>query len=639
MKAKLTLLITLLFSGLLSVFAQKAVKSGDLEHHVYEKDTIVFSKDSSIYKVENLGENINSDHVESGPRISPDGNTLYFFRIDTVYNRKKAQEFESDIYFSEYNPKDSSWSKAENIGKPLNGHGANSVQSVLADGDHLVLTNKYMKNGLTKNGISMTERKKKGKNKWTFPKTIKIRHFHNDTRYSVHMNNEGTVMILAVHDTHDKEALGQQDLYVSFKEKDGKHWTKPKNLGPKINTPKSEATAFLAKDGKTMYFSTNGRRGQGGYDIFYSERLDSTWTNWSKPKNMGVPFNTKDDEFYFSIPDKGDYAYLSHHFKTSDKLEHSDIVRIKLLEEAKPKLLVLDGFSFDKITKDTIASVVVFKDEKGNVIDSVDCSISEGYHEELPLGQKYTYEVIAKESGYKILEGEIDATGYGKYHEETLNFELERTPLLMLTMKFINKETGKPIEVPVHVEIKELPNKIVADTNANESFYVELPGGYDYELHFVANGYLPIIENKDLRDFIEYKKEEMIVEMQPLIGLEFNVKNIEFDVNKAVLRPTSFPSLDSLVRIMKDIPEIVVEIQGHTDSDGSDAANLSLSQRRAQSVVNYLVQHGISAKQFKAQGYGERQPIATNKTKEGKQKNRRVMFKVLEVNSDKYKLH
>lgn len=647
MKAKFTLLVALMLTSLFQVWAQRAVKTSDLEAHLYDHDTLVYASDSSIYKVENLGENVNSDHVESGPRISPDGKTLYFFRIDTTINTKRAQEYTSQIYSSEYNEKDSTWSKAEDIGKPLNSKGASSVQSVIKDGEVLILTNHYLKNGLTKNGISMSS--KKGK-RWTFPEDIKIPHFHNDARYSVHVQNDGKTMILAVHNDHDKLALGQQDLYVCFLKPDGKHWTDPINLGPKINTPKSEGTAFLTSDSKTMYFSSNGHRGSlGGYDIYRTERLDSSWTNWSKPVNMGAPFNTKDNEFYFSVPDKGDYAYLSHHFKTSDKLEHSDIVRIKLIAAPKPKLLVLEGFSFDKFTKNKINATIIFRDSKGNIVksptekegtnitDTTYSTVSKGYYKELPLGEKYTYEVVAE--GYKTIKGDLDAKKYGKYTEKKLDFYLELDPLLMLTMKFVDEDSGEPID-SVNVKVKQMPNKAFGEgtTGLTNEYYTELPGGHEYEFEFQAHGYLFKIDKRDLTNFTERKKEVMVVKMKKLVGLTFQVENIEFDVNKATLRPSSFPPLDTLVRIMKHIPEIIVEIQGHTDSDGSNAANKSLSQRRAQSVVNYLVQHGISKKQFVAKGYGEETPLVPNNSKANKQRNRRVMFKVLKVLGDHVKV-
>ena len=102
------------------------------------------------------------------------------------------------------------------------------------------------------------------------------------------------------------------------------------------------------------------------------------------------------------------------------------------------------------------------------------------------------------------------------------------------------------------------------------------------------------------------------------------LEGVEFDVDKATLRPVSFTILDEVAAGLKDWPEFRVEIQGHTDSDGTNQHNQGLSNRRAESVRAYLVSKGLSASRFEAKGYGEESPIATNKTKEGKQRNRRV---------------
>ena len=108
------------------------------------------------------------------------------------------------------------------------------------------------------------------------------------------------------------------------------------------------------------------------------------------------------------------------------------------------------------------------------------------------------------------------------------------------------------------------------------------------------------------------------------------LENIYYDVAKATLRDESIAELDRLIKIMNDNPTLVVEIAGHTDSDGSDSYNQKLSQDRAQSVVNYLIEHEISEERMQAAGYGEKQPIVPNTTKENKQLNRRTEFKVLD---------
>ena len=113
--------------------------------------------------------------------------------------------------------------------------------------------------------------------------------------------------------------------------------------------------------------------------------------------------------------------------------------------------------------------------------------------------------------------------------------------------------------------------------------------------------------------------------------MEFTFRNIYFEFNKADLKPESYPVLDSLVTFLQEHSNIIVEIQGHTDSKGSDRYNLGLSQRRAESVRNYLIMHGIDPIRLVAKGYGENYPVASNATEQGRALNRRVVFKILGV--------
>jgi OOP family OmpA-OmpF porin len=104
---------------------------------------------------------------------------------------------------------------------------------------------------------------------------------------------------------------------------------------------------------------------------------------------------------------------------------------------------------------------------------------------------------------------------------------------------------------------------------------------------------------------------------------------VNFDVDKATIRPEGFPILEHAYTVLKDNPSVNVEIQGHTDSDASDTYNQKLSQKRAEAVKAYLVKRGIEASRMTTVGFGESKPIADNNTAEGKAKNRRIEFKVL----------
>ena len=113
------------------------------------------------------------------------------------------------------------------------------------------------------------------------------------------------------------------------------------------------------------------------------------------------------------------------------------------------------------------------------------------------------------------------------------------------------------------------------------------------------------------------------------VGTKIVLKNIFFDFAKATLRSSSFPELDRLYSLLQEYPKMRIEIGGHTDNRGSKALNVKLSAARAKAVVDYLIKKGISTSRLESKGYAFDQPIATNKTDEGRQQNRRVEFKVL----------
>lgn len=286
---------------------------------------------------ESLGTTINSNFPERLPIISTDGQTLFFARKQ--HPKNMGAENKDDIWLA-YRQKDDTWSQAQNIDSPLNNDDHNFVVASNPSGEILFLGNDYDKN---QEGISITQRKG---NTWSKPKAIKIEDHYNDSEFvGYHVNVDGDVLLMSV---ERKEGLGDRDFYVSFKRRDG--WTKPQNLGKTINTVSCENSIFLAADNRTIYFSSNGHPGYGGFDMFVSKRLDNTWTKWSKPKNLGKKINTKQNDFNYTIPASGEYAYFS-----SGSMENSDLYRIKLPQEVQPDPVAL------------ITAKIV--DDEGNPID------------------------------------------------------------------------------------------------------------------------------------------------------------------------------------------------------------------------------------------------------------------------------
>lgn len=301
-----------------------------------------------------IGENINSeDCYEFAPKIAPDGKTLYFVK-------ECKDQPDQDIWFSE---KDSvgQWSEAKNIGLPLNNRGHNFVASISPDGNMLIIGNKYNDDGTDAGeGVSISTKTEDGK--WSMPKALDIPNYKNINEHAnFFMGINSDVLLMAL---QDEKSFGDLDIYVSLYNKVTRKWSDPINLGADINTTFSEDYPYLANDGKTLYYSSKGLTGYGGHDIYVSERLDDSWTKWSKPKNLGPFINTKADDKGFVIASEGDHAYFNSASFNSD-LHHMDIFRVdlpKMLRQT-PRVL-MSGKLYEAETQLPLRGTVTVKNEK-----------------------------------------------------------------------------------------------------------------------------------------------------------------------------------------------------------------------------------------------------------------------------------
>ncbi|MCK4233891.1 OmpA family protein, partial [candidate division WOR-3 bacterium] len=228
------------------------------------------------------------------------------------------------------------------------------------------------------------------------------------------------------------------------------------------------------------------------------------------------------------------------------------------------------------------------------------------------------YEIYATVEGYISLRKEVNVLSDKTVY---IDFVLERKE--PKTGDFIGKvidiKTKEPIVAKLSIEKIKL--SVTSDATGFFKFKDLEPDVYeikveaeDYETGF----YLEVIS----------AGEKNVVEIEMLKrGMVFTIKGINFDFNKSTIKPESYPIIDEAAAILTRHPEISVEIQGHTDSVGSDAYNLKLSDARANSVRDYLIRvHHIEASRLFAHGYGESRPIADNSTDEGRAQNRRVDF-------------
>jgi len=377
---------------------------------------VVHNTSGLKYQKENLGSSINTKYEEVMPVISSDGKTIFFDRKD--YPQNTGGSDYDDIWYSNF--VNGSWTKAKNIGAPLNNPSHNFVFSVSPDGNTLLVANTYKEDGSYLGpGVSISHRTHTG---WEIPQTLVIDNYYNDAdNVGFMLSSNRKVLLMSV---KRKDSEGLHDLYVSFAKSDDA-WSEPKNLGKNINTLGDELTPFLAADNKTLYFSTNGRAGYGDNDIYVSKRLDETWTKWSEPENLGPQINTKEWDAYYTVEASGNYAYFT---STSNSIGEDDIYRIRLTPEEKPNpVVIIYGTVYDKETNKPISAEIFYQDlNLHKEVGEARSNPNDGsYKIILPYGTIYGFH--ADKMGYYSESDNINLTDVKEYKE--IKRDLYLTPI------------------------------------------------------------------------------------------------------------------------------------------------------------------------------------------------------------------
>ncbi|MVM32362.1 OmpA family protein [Spirosoma sp. HMF4905] len=370
--------------------------------------------DSTGAKVENLGNQVNSEYNEINPMISPDGKTLYYARISHP-NNTHGVKGSQDIWYSDLDAASGKWGPGRRMGFPLNKDEYNCAYSITPDGQTMLIKGQYNNGNYETRGFSLSKKTASG---WSPPQKMDIPNYVNMSKGQFDcgfMSADGKVLLMAF---SEKKNSKEDDIYVSFRQKDGS-WTKPMELGPEVNTKFTETTPFLAPDGATLYFSSNREGGLGSNDIYVCKRVDKTWKHWSKPVNLGPKVNTDGYDAYYTLAASGDYAYLTTFKNTLGK---GDIVRVKLSDDrptnqpgkvggggddlanksdvTRPDPVVLiSGKVIDQTTGKPIEARIVYQTlpDGTEAGEATSDPVTGEYKIILPYGQKYTMRAIAKD--------------------------------------------------------------------------------------------------------------------------------------------------------------------------------------------------------------------------------------------------
>ncbi len=355
---------------------------------------------------ENLGPKVNTTGGDLSPVITADGRQLYIGRYPFAGNIGNPNM--EDIYVSDLQS-DGTWGLMRNVGRPLNNEGSNFLISITPDGNTVLVGNTYRPDGRPAGGgVSIAYRTENG---WTVPTPVQIDRYYNRNRYAEYcLDPSGTRLVMAIQRDDSK---GEKDLYVSMRRDDGS-FTEPQHIAG-LSTWGNEMSPFVAADGSTMYFATDGLRGYGSMDIFMARRLDETWLNWSEPENLGPCVNTDKWDGYFTVPAVGDYAYLS---ASNDTDGSADIFRIRLTPGVKPKpVFLVKGRVLDASTKQPIAASVAYESlTRRQNVGSARSALPQGtYAIALPAGDLYGFR--AESEGYYPVSDQLDTRSLSQYTE------------------------------------------------------------------------------------------------------------------------------------------------------------------------------------------------------------------------------
>lgn len=343
-------------------------------------------------------ENLNSKAEESMPLLSNNGNTMYF--IKTVFKgslkeRSKGQE----VYFS--NRVNGEWEKASSLFDEINDDGNNAVIGTSPDGKTVYLFNSIQSHKKLAQGICYTKQDENGE--WSPLKKIDIPGFEvGEGYYSFFLDPTEHILLISM---SPSEGILEEDLFVSLKDTSG-NWSAVKNLGDSINTSSVESTPFIANDLKSLYFSSNGHGGWGGSDIFVSYRLDDTWQNWSKPRNLGAPINSPDYDAFFVIGENEEAYFTSNRDSEFSDIFYTRITQSFARLEPKESQVIKATFQNEnKAVKDVKLKIY---DADGNFIKEVITDENGNFeYTKLSSDDNYVIRVADAEDDTEILDGKI----------------------------------------------------------------------------------------------------------------------------------------------------------------------------------------------------------------------------------------
>lgn len=500
------------------------------------------------------------------------------------FDASKCERLANNIAFAKEAVKNPVPYKPINLGKLINSEYAEYLPNLTQDGRYLIYTRMV---SLSRSFPSLQEDffiSKNSNENWikSVPLSKTINTKKNEGAPSI--SADGTILYFAA--CMRKEGLGKCDIYYSYNR--GNYWTTPKNL-KSINTKYWESQPNLSADGRHLYFVSNRPGGFGKKDLWAVDiAVDGTF---GEPYNLGENINTEYDEMSPFLHFDNQTLYFS-----SDGwpgMGSKDIFVCRKQNDESWSLPENLGYPINSVETDNSFFV--------------DASGETAYFSSKREGG-YGKEDIYKFSLYKKVRPQ--KTGY--YKAVVMDAKTQKKLNVKFEIRNVNDSSD--------VHLKEARNGSVS---------VGLIANQQYIISAFADGYLYYSSTIDsiTEDSLSLIQDEIF--LKPVAKDQFfELKNIEFDFDKASLKYASLKELDLFASYLKVNPRMKICIEGHTDNVGTDTYNLKLSQERAEAVKTYLIQKNIPSEYIQAKGFGASQLIS--KDRNHQDRNRRVVIRILE---------
>jgi len=406
--------------------------------------------------------------------------------------------------------------------------------------------------------------------------------------------------------------------HIYYSVRNGDEWSDPVVV-PIFNDSTNVEQPFLSPDGKELYVSSDADGGYGGKDLYVLTKNSDG--NWSNPQNLGPNINTPDDEVFPVVTDDGKLYFSSNGQEGMGGLDIFVSQRVNK-QWGLPQNLRSPinsgaddfGIIFEKVSKDQQYKIK-----------------SQGYFVSNRPGGKGKddiYSFVEARPKVFLVRGDVVEKKFAKEGDPNSGV-IGFTPMPALDVQIVTLDAnGNPVP----------KSQTIIKAGQSGKFQFLAEADMTYKFTAGKQDYFTESQTTNTNGFALVDKDTIVADVHLVLdkifkNVQVNISNIYYDYNKANIRPDAAKVLDTLVQLLKENPNVKVEIGSHTDSRGNDAYNMRLSQARAQSVVEYLSQHGIDSTLLSAKGYGETQPVnkcvnGVKCTEEEYQANRRTTFKV-----------